>query len=142
MMKSMIFRNVFRPYYAVDGNIGNMLKLNSASQFINCYQSDLDIRHVKASEKSGFALPWGGCMGSDIGRWPKLSVRHMSQILDDFMFFSPASSPKCKTYLETFLTLAAAINIPIKQKLFSHLHVFHSMASSRHDRYVLTSANG
>ena len=32
------------------------------------------------------------------------------------LFFSPASSPKCKTYLETFLTLAAAINIPIKHE--------------------------
>ena len=46
----------------------------------------------------------------------KLSVRHMSHILDDFMFFSSASSPKCKTYIETFLTLAAAINIPNKHQ--------------------------
>ena len=46
----------------------------------------------------------------------KLSVLHMSHILDDFICFSPVTSPKCKTYLETFFSLTTSLNIPIKQK--------------------------
>ena len=44
----------------------------------------------------------------------KLGVDHMSHILDDFMFFSPPGSKKCKLYLDTFIHLADSLNLPIK----------------------------
>ena len=50
----------------------------------------------------------------------KLNVKHMSHILDDFMFFSPPASPKCSTYLKTFLHLAASLNLPVKAEKTVH----------------------
>ena len=44
----------------------------------------------------------------------KLSVKHMSHILDDFIFFGPPSSQDCQCYLASFLHLASSLNLPIK----------------------------
>ena len=46
----------------------------------------------------------------------KLSVATMSHILDDFMFFGPPETSKCNTYLETFMSLANSLNLPIKHE--------------------------
>jgi len=45
----------------------------------------------------------------------KLGVQRMSHILDDFIFFGPPKSPVCKRSLDTFLTLASALDLPIKE---------------------------
>ena len=46
----------------------------------------------------------------------KLSVKHMSHILDDFMFFGPPGSPECLNSLNAFLLLTESIGLPIKQE--------------------------
>ena len=45
----------------------------------------------------------------------KLSVTHMSHILDDFIFFG-TDYQSCKRHLHTFQTLATSLNIPIKHQ--------------------------
>lgn len=46
----------------------------------------------------------------------KLSVPHMSHILDDFIFFGPPSSPICKRSLDTFMVLAQSLKLPVKEE--------------------------
>ncbi len=46
----------------------------------------------------------------------KLSVKHMSHILDDFMFFGPPQSPQCLNSLQAFLLLAESLGLPIKDE--------------------------
>ena len=44
----------------------------------------------------------------------KLEVRHMSHILDDFIFFGADKSSHCSLGLHAFLALAKSLNIPIR----------------------------
>ena len=44
----------------------------------------------------------------------KLQVKHVSHILDDFMFVGPSNSKVCQKYLNTFLALSENLGIPIK----------------------------
>ena len=44
----------------------------------------------------------------------KLRVRNMSHILDDFIFFGPANSSHCSIGLQSFITLAESLNVPIR----------------------------
>jgi hypothetical protein len=46
----------------------------------------------------------------------KLGVTHMSHILDDFIFFGPPQSKRCKVFLEAFLALADSLSIPIREE--------------------------
>ena len=46
----------------------------------------------------------------------KLSVPHISHILDDFIFFGPASSPICSRSLDTFFLLCQSLSIPVKSE--------------------------
>ena len=46
----------------------------------------------------------------------KLKVKHMSHILDDFMFFGAPSSRQCELSLKAFLLLSESLNIPIKSQ--------------------------
>jgi hypothetical protein len=45
----------------------------------------------------------------------KFHVPSMTHIVDDFMFFGPHNSSTCQESLQSFLTLAKLLNIPIKQ---------------------------
>lgn len=46
----------------------------------------------------------------------KHHVKYLSHILDDFIFFGPPSSDQCEKDMTKFLSLAQAINIPIKEE--------------------------
>ncbi len=46
----------------------------------------------------------------------KYSVKTMSHILDDFIFLGPSNSHACINYLNSFLDVAAMVNIPIKHE--------------------------
>ena len=46
----------------------------------------------------------------------KLSVKYMSHILDDFIFFGPANSSVSAIGLQAFFLLARSINLPIKDE--------------------------
>ena len=41
-------------------------------------------------------------------------VQHMSHILDDFLFFGAPNSSSCSTGLQSFITLADSLNIPLR----------------------------
>ena len=56
--------------YFVVSKVKNLQKRQSASQFAHCYHSILCMGHIKASKKSGFWLPWGGCMWDPLGPRP------------------------------------------------------------------------
>ena len=43
-----------------------------------------------------------------------LGVRHVSHILDDFIFFGPFGSPLCATGLQAFIALTDSLNIPLR----------------------------
>ncbi len=46
----------------------------------------------------------------------KLSVKYMSHILDDFLFFGPPQSSICLNSLNSFLLLAKSVGLPIKEE--------------------------
>ena len=46
----------------------------------------------------------------------KMNVKHMSHILDDFLFFGHPSSNECNLALQSFLHLSTSLNIPIKHE--------------------------
>ena len=46
----------------------------------------------------------------------KLLVKKMSHILDDFIFFGPPDSNICSHALQTFLTLADSLKLPVKHQ--------------------------
>ena len=46
----------------------------------------------------------------------KLHVQHMSHILDDFIFFTPANCKKPANPLNSFLQLALSLNLPVKHE--------------------------
>ena len=46
----------------------------------------------------------------------KLLVKDMSHILDDFIFFGPPQSSTCSQALQSFLTLAVSLNLPVKHQ--------------------------
>ncbi len=50
----------------------------------------------------------------------KLGVKHMSHILDDFMFFGKAGSRDCELSLTKFLKLSDSLGIPIKHEKTVH----------------------
>ena len=56
---------------------------------------------------------------SSAPRWAlqaKYSVSDLVHILDDFMFFGPASSDVCRLSLDAFMEMAAFINLPVKEE--------------------------
>ncbi|MCP3932123.1 MAG: hypothetical protein GY705_23875, partial [Bacteroidetes bacterium] len=59
-------------------------------------------------EKLSCALQWI-CLN-------KLNVKHMSHILDDFLFFGPQNSRDCELAQKSFLALADSVGLAIKEE--------------------------